>query len=735
LEDFYTGSHPYAPFVIGPLADAVGVFHTNPVLDFIPKQEVLGRFNHDFGDELYMIEEHAGDDHDDQASFGHSKKLISTDDLIEELRKDDDILLDNKAYIRARLFDMVLGDWDRHKDQWRWARIKDKKAGKVIYRPVPRDRDQAFSVMGDGLLMQIATRITPALKSMEGFQEEIRNVKGFNTAAYAMDMVLLSETTEAQWEAEAEYIKSHLTVEAINEAFESFPEEVRGETIHQIKRKLRARTEYLPQTAAAYYHILNKYSVVAGTDKDDWFEIERLVDGHTKVQVHRIKNGKKGETFFSKTYNPKLTKELWVYGLDDDDYFETKGEKTGRTRIRLIGGLNNDVYDIKGQNRVIVYDHISKVNTFKNMDGGRMRLTNDYNTNTYQPQKFKNSTNLVVPVMGFNPDDGFLLGASWTNTFNGFRRNPFTERHKFSAAYAFATNGFNLGYEGEFAHIMERWNMGFEAKFTSPFYTQNFFGYGNETENREDDLGVDYYRTRLESFRMSPSLIYRGQLGSKFALGLAYETIEVEFNENRIIPLFINPADDMRRSFLGLETEYNYKNKDNRVFPTMGMEAELKAGYKTSVDDIAGSFGYIVPSLAFDYRIVPSGQWVLATKFKGHFNIGDGYEFYQAASIGANDGPRGFRNQRFTGRSSFYQKTDLRWNLKKVQTTLIPISVGFFGGFDYGRVWQPGEDSNSWHQSYGGGFFINGSELIGARFSVFGGEEGARVAFGLGFNF
>ena len=34
LLDVFTGSHPYAPFTIGKLSDAVGIYHTNPVLCF-----------------------------------------------------------------------------------------------------------------------------------------------------------------------------------------------------------------------------------------------------------------------------------------------------------------------------------------------------------------------------------------------------------------------------------------------------------------------------------------------------------------------------------------------------------------------------------------------------------------------------------------------------------------------------------------------------------------------------
>ena len=50
LNDVFTGSHPYAPFTIGKLSDAVGVYHTNPILYYIPKQNSLGHFNSEFGD-------------------------------------------------------------------------------------------------------------------------------------------------------------------------------------------------------------------------------------------------------------------------------------------------------------------------------------------------------------------------------------------------------------------------------------------------------------------------------------------------------------------------------------------------------------------------------------------------------------------------------------------------------------------------------------------------------------
>ena len=75
--DVFTGSHPYAPFVVGDLADAIGVYHTNPILYYVPKQDRLGDYNDEFGDELYMIEEHTSEGHNDKVSFGYQDKLMN----------------------------------------------------------------------------------------------------------------------------------------------------------------------------------------------------------------------------------------------------------------------------------------------------------------------------------------------------------------------------------------------------------------------------------------------------------------------------------------------------------------------------------------------------------------------------------------------------------------------------------------------------------------------------------
>ncbi len=747
LQDFYTGSHPYAPFVTGRLSDAINLFHTNPVLYYVPKQNVLADFNTDFGDELYMIEEHVSDGHGNLESFGNAHVIESTDDLMKKLRKDEKYMVDDTMYLRARLFDMAIGDWDRHVDQWRWAEFKDKNSGKVIYKPIPRDRDQAFSIMGDGALMKLGTRIIPPLKLMEGFMEDIRNVKGFNFSPFSLDMMLLNKTKKEQWNEQVTYIQNNLTEEVIDEAFKAFPKEVQSETITKIKTVLLARIKNLSTIADDYYHVLNKFVIIKGTDKDDLFEIERMANGNTKLTAYRIKNGKKGTVFFEKTYNKESTKEIWIYGLDDEDVFKVTGAGDNLIKLRLIGGQNNDTFTIENGKKVVLYDFKSKENSFTTNKGNK-NLTDDYETNVYDYTKPKNNTNQFVPVLGANPDDGFKIGFVNTLTNYGFERNPFSSQHTFSGAYYFATSGFDFEYNGEFANVVGSWNLALNAKYTSPNYAINFFGFGNSTPNLnvddEDNFDMDYNRVKLSTLKLAPSLNWRGDLGAHFKLGLSYESIEVEETNDRFINSFyVANGQDNHKNFVGAEATYAFENKDNEAFPTLGMQTSLQFGYKSNIDDSVG-FAYFIPELGFDYKLISSGQLVLATKAKAHFIFGDDFEFYQAASIGGDDGLRGYRNQRFSGENSFYQSTDLRLNLRKVKTGLLPLNIGVYGGFDYGRIWVENDlilnnnsdfNSNAWNTSIGGGIFANAADIITLNLSAFNSDDGLRLAFRLGFGF
>ncbi|GAA4936983.1 metallophosphoesterase [Algibacter agarivorans] len=742
--DVFAGSHPYAPFAIGTLSDAIGVYHTNPTLYYIPKQNALGHYNNEFGDELYMIEEHTSEGHSNLASFGFQDDIISTDDVMKKIHKDEDIVIDEASYIRARLFDMLIGDWDRHQDQWRW--IEFKEHGKKVYRPLPRDRDQAFSIMSDGALLSAAVAIMPTARLLRKYDDDLVDVKGMNVEPYPLDMELIQESDKTVWDAQVKTIQNGITDAVIEVAFLNFPEEVRDKNLEDIKRKLKARRGNLQAIADRYYNLVNKFAVIKGTNKDDYFKIECLNNGNVKIIAQRIKKGAKGEVFHERTYNKEHTKEIWIYGLDDDDVFEATG-KNNKIKIRLIGGQNNDTYMIPEGGKIVVYDYKSKPNDVSQAKKAKLKLTDKYDINVYDYKKLKNNTNQLVPTIGSNPDDGFKIGITNTYTAYGFERNPFTSQHTLSAAYYFATQGFDLDYKGEFTNFIGNLNLGLDAHFNSPNYAVNFFGFGNSTPNPEADendgldANLDYNRVKIRTFKAIPSLIWRSDQGASFKVGVFFESNEVEDTTGRYINNFIPDNTEINDEFYGIDAQYYFENKDNDAFPTLGMQFGLQIGYKNNVDTSKG-FAYIIPELGFDYKLIPSGQLVLATNLRAHVNSGDDFEFYQGATLGANTGLRGYRNERFTGKSAFVQSTDLRWNFMSLKTGLLPISIGVYGGADYGRVWIDNNlvmdaafNKNDWNTSFGGGFFVNMAGMMTANVSAFKSDDGLRIAFKIGFGF
>jgi hypothetical protein len=155
--------HPYSAITITPMIRATGIYHTNPKIVFLPSQDSLGNYNLKYGNQLYLFEERPDDNQEDAANFGNSKNVIGSDKLFEHIYEDNDNRVDQKALAKARLFDMFIGDWGRHPDNWRWAKFEETDSigngGKInIYRPTHATVTrlmQSLMVSGPGVAVNI----------------------------------------------------------------------------------------------------------------------------------------------------------------------------------------------------------------------------------------------------------------------------------------------------------------------------------------------------------------------------------------------------------------------------------------------------------------------------------------------------------------------------------------------------------------------------------------------------
>lgn len=738
LYDFYTAAHPYGALVIPDLASAVGIFHTNPEIYYVPKQRALGNYNNNYGDELYMLVERPEENFKDLESFGKPNDIKSTDDVFERLRRDEKYKVDQDSYIRARLFDMLIGDWDRHQDQWRWSEFEDKD-GNVIYKPIPRDRDQVFSNF-DGAVFATLRTLAGITKQFATYGDDLNNVKWFNTAATYLDRSLVQEADKEAWVQQATYIQENLSDQQIEMAFKNLPAEIYPhETTKLIISSIKKRRSNLGNIARRYYDVLSRLAIVTGTDKDDIIEIDRISKGKTQVTIYRNKNGEKADVVVSRVYNKEDTKEIWIYALDDDDIIKATGKGGNPIKVRVIGGQNNDIYDIDRGRAITLHDQKAANNTFNNLGNATKRLSNDYDVNLYNPRKNIKASNVLTPAIGFNPDDGFRIGLQNVYTVDGFNRNPHTRVHKLTAGYFFATQGYAVGYEGEFAGILGKMNLLFSARLTSPNFAENFFGFGNESSNPDDDLDFDFNRVRLSTYAIGAGAVYRGEYGSNLKFGATVSGIEVEEDTDRFISNFAGTLQDDeffdRKWFGDINVTYNYTSNDDNLNPTRGMVFEIDNGVTSNLQDFGDLFYYFKPKMGFYNAISRDRKLVLKTLAQAHIIAGDDFEFYQSAQLGQNTGLRGYRTQRFSGESAFATSADLRYSFNEFKTGFVPLQIGVFAGGDVGRVWLDGEDSKRWNNDYGGGIWINSAEAIGATFNLFNGADGLRFSFQVGFNF
>ena len=732
VQDFYTTAFPYGTFPAGKFMDELDIFHPNSNLYYVPKQEALGVYNEEYGNELYMFEAHIGGENKDLEFFGGAEDIINTSDLLLEKRKTKDVYVDEDMFIRARLLDMLLGDWDRHEGQYEWAEFEDED-GKKKYLPIAKDRDQVFPKM-DGFALSVLRLGFPAFRAMEEYSPMVKSPKWFNLAGYPLDKAFIRNADWKEWKEQVDYIQNNITDDVIQEAFAVLPENLTEDPyVIEIKKTMKARRGNLEKIAKEYYLHLAEFDMFTGTEDDDNFLITRKPNGITNIQ---LKN-KDEEIIAEKTYDSDLTREVWIYGLDGDDEFKIVGEGSKLVSLKVIGGEENDIYDFQNKKRAKLYDYRSKDNTIKT-PGARKMLVDSYEINNYDPNKKKIRQYTFLPNADFNSDQGFSLGVNNTYIIKGLVRNPFTARHKLTANYFFATQGFDIGYSGEFAHIFHNWNFGLDVYYSSPNFVINYFGTGNDSEY-DQDIDRDYNRVRIQQWRFAPSLIYRKNEKVKFNVKAIIESLEISYDEGRLIGQAFDPTNDIFDSqlYAGGELNYNYFNKDRVAFPSRGVELDLTAGYKTNIDDNDNEFAYVRPMLSLNYPLHESGFAALATKIGGEAILGDNYEFYHGAMLGGGNmnSLRGYRNERFNGKYAFYQNIDLRSGITQFRTDFIPIRLGASLGFDYGRVWVDDDESNDWHTNYGGSIFINAFKAFTGNIGYYVGDEGGRLNFTFNFDF
>lgn len=714
--------HPYGALAAAKLAEAAGVYHTNPRLVYVPYSEALGQFRVSHGGMLALFEEKPSGDWGNTKSFGYSHNIVTTEEVIEKTLTSFNNRVDERAFCRARLLDILISDWDRSEDQWAWASFTHDSI--TVYKPIPRDRDQAFVKM-DGFFPWILSRKFAARK-YQGFAENIHDMKGLNYNARWIDRSFLTGLSRSDWKSIADSIKMALTDEVITDAIKRLPAaQVYAE---DLIRKLKARRDALTSYAEMYYNVLADEVAVTGSSGSDLFEVQRLDNDSTRVRVYRCRvtekmtgeegdpnrkkqlKAEKQELVYERIFITGETDEIQLFGFDGSDVFDVSGEVKKGIMIRIVGGEGydriNDMSHVDGvRKRTKVYD-IRDRNDLVLGEESRDLTSYDVRVNDFDRQDFNYDETGPRALVEYNFDDGIYIGGGVLYRHYSFRKKPYSQQHELVAAASIKTGASYIRYGGDFISLLRKWDLKVDAEAT-PLYATTFFGLGNES--RPPDVADDSYNLfRMNQVLVSPGL-KREADHHLFKIGPEYRYVQVRREEGTFItsPEAGLTADDFRpKHYGGLEMLYRYYSVDNDLVPRQGLKMKSALQLSTELNSHPQAFSRASGEVS-GYIPLPVPVWAtLALRIGGAVNF-DKFEFWQAnyvGGIGIYPGNlRGYRRNRFGGRTSLYQDTELRIKVFNFDEF---GQAGVFGFVDHGRVWLDNESSERLHRGYGGGMWI-----------------------------
>ena len=691
VDDKVSMSYPYGAPIAAYLAERASVYHTNPAFYYVPKQPLIDTFRQ-FGNNPYLFEQKLDGNWKEAANLGNFENYEGTFKIIDSILEHNKFRADQKTYIKSRLFDMLINDWDRHEDQWEWGNRTSN--GITYFVPVPQDRDQAFYTY-NGVLLSFAFSAS-GMKYFQPFKEQMEDVKSFNFEQRNLDRFFANEMTQTDWQSAAKEIQQSLTNDVIDAAVKQVPAEVSNLSALQIATTLKGRRDRLLNNTTTYYRFIAKEVDVPGSKDPERFVVNRVNETETSLQIFAT-NGGASTPIYNRTFTKNETNEIRIYGIGGEDQFLVTGQEND-IKIRLIGGKDRDSMIISGPG-VHVYDN--KDNYFEVGNGNILKLSGNDKIHAFKYAAYTYDKKGIKPTFSFNNDDFFYVGLGYGSTKYRWRKSPYAYKQNLSLNYSLSQGGLSVNYDGLFPKLIGKWDLALSGRWDAIRWT-NFFGFGNETKFVEPN--IYYYRARSEQWLGSVGLARKlGQ--SNIRINGFFQQIRVKADGDRFSGKFLNgviPDLTKIKYFGGAELLYNIHNVNDSVIPTKGYMFWARAAYLENLKTKGRNLGDFQANLRL---FVPLSSHFSMILLGGAQTITGKPEFYQYASIGGGQTFRGFRWGRFNGKSAYYNNNTLRY-MMDVKRHLYRGKFGFLTFFDNGRVWYPGETSNTIHTGYGGGILL-----------------------------
>ena len=342
IQDLISASHPYGSLTVPDLAQAAGVMVARPTLFYVPDDTAFGEYRSLFANTVCFLE--------DREPTPDQSETENTIDVMEKVYKENDHQLLQHSILKARLLDMLIADWDRHEDQWKWG--IQKKGKTTYYYPVPKDRDFAY-FKSNGLVVLFAS--STVLPHMHSFTNDGSALKKLSNKTWEMDAQWLNQLNEDDWKNAIINFQNKLTDSVIEKAVKKIPAAVYAISGKQLAEKLKNRRNGMLEHAMKYYRFLATNAYIIGSDQQEIFTIRK--EGEN-ISVTTERNSAKGksEVIFQRIFKQHETKKIFILGLDGNDHFDIEENVSSSIRLRLQGGDGNDVYSVKGKIKTRIED-------------------------------------------------------------------------------------------------------------------------------------------------------------------------------------------------------------------------------------------------------------------------------------------------------------------------------------------------------------------------------------------
>ena len=698
LRDQISSFHPSGAMVVARLLDAVGVLHPSPRLVVVPDDSRLGEFREEFAGMLALFEERPDDAPEGAAGFAGSRRIVQTDRLLEETVESARNRVATEELLRVRLVDLLVGDRDRSTNNHLWARFDDADGG-FLWRPIPRDRDQAF-IQLDGLLKGLGRHYEPRLVF---WGERYPSVVGLTRNAWDIDRAYLVSMSRSDWLETVAEVRRRLSDEVIAAAVHELPPEHYALVGESMARALRRRRDELPTAAASLYRIVFEHADVQATDEEEVATVERRPDGSLRVVIHLA--GAPADTTFDRAFSPDETREVRLYMHGGNDLVRIEGGGPAGIRLRAIGGSGADRFvdasTTDGEGNVF-YDGGSATEVTAGPGTRVERTTPERPFSWFLEHRTLDwgSSWVPEPRVAYDADRGLVLMGGLTLDRYGFLKEPYASRLRLRLGWSFGLSEPLVDYRHHFRDVLAGRDLRVEARW-SGMELIDYYGLGNETPSSGP---ARFHRVPHKQVSVGVYASLGDGLRRRVSVGPVYQYLSTDTADASTYLATTRPYGSGTFSQLGVRATFEVNGRDREGTPSEGYLLQGGGGFFPAYLDVdRGAFGEL-HGQAVAYLSPVGTNPTLALRAHAK-KVWGAYPFADAAYLGGPTSLRGLREQRFAGDAAVLGSAELRVYLGRL-LFIVPTDVGVFGLGDAGRVFRRGETSREWHTSWGGGLWL-----------------------------